>query len=502
MTARPMTKRTAFLLSRGMRVGPVWRAMADELARDYRVVAAIHASELPAWEGGPAELIILDRAIEAAAPLSGRWHDKAAEIERDIGLKAYRAAQSYLLYRRMGLEYYGHFPPFYENENLILQEFVGSYQVINDIFQRYEPDVCFYMTLVLAHRRGVFCYGLHFPSIFGDGKIMLTYGVSRQNVRLSYLNANPELITPQSFEAADRLLQAAKSELREMSYLTESKAKRSLGTKLRGLASRVVSKEFGREFPALIRNRRNARWLAKRVVHAPPSNPYVVVFLQRQPEASTTAQAPRWVDQDKVVEKLATNAPVGWTVLVKENPRTYGARGRRYFGPLLDIPNVRLCHPSVPTIDLLRNCEGIVAVTGTVGLEGILMGKRVVALGRPFYTICDAVCVADDEEEVFPALLDKAWEPSRFAGSRRTFLAALIESVDDFGPAARGKVWPEANLAGRQLAVALRRADEFTARFKISPDQFGWPVDAHVPAGRWLALQQALKRPALREMMP
>jgi hypothetical protein len=492
-----------------MRVAHVWRAMADELALDYRVVAAIHEEELEAWHGSGAELVVYDRQIEEAARAAGgELKAQAADIERTTGLNAYRAAQSYLFYRRQSLEFYGRFPSWYEKESRVLEEFVGSFKVLTGIFERFTPDVCFYetpdlishyMLLTLASQRGVFCYGLHFPSIFGDGKIMLTYGVSRQNVRLNYLYAHPELIEPSSFAVADVLLDQAGKKLHEMSYLTVAKSRPAAAGRLVGRLRRLADPAWWSSLPRSTRNRINEKWLSTRVIYEPPDKPYLVVFLQRQPEASTTAQAPRWVDQEKVIERIATSAPVGWTILVKENPRSYGVRGKRYFGPLLDIPNVRLCHPSVQTLDLLRECAGIVAITGTVGLEGILLGKRVVALGRPFYAACDGVAIIDTEEEIFPALLDPDLDPGRFAEARRTFLAALAQAVDDFGPPPHGKIWPAPSLAGVQLAEALRGNDNFVQKHGIVPELFGSPIDAQPPASAMRTRFAALKQIGNRE---
>ena len=105
--------------------------MADELAQNYRVLALVQETELAAWEGVDAEVVVLEREIaNATVAVDGRWVEEAARIERETGLTAYRAAQPYLLYRRFSLKYYGKYPSLYEREERILRDYVGSYFVL------------------------------------------------------------------------------------------------------------------------------------------------------------------------------------------------------------------------------------------------------------------------------------------------------------------------------------------------------------------------------------
>ena len=83
---------------------------------------------------------------------------------------------------------------------------------------------------------------------------------------------------------------------------------------------------------------------------------------------------------------IAINAPSGLKIVVKEHPRGYGSRGAAFFGPLPNLPPVILCHPSVDSMRLISHAEAVVAISGTAGLEGILLDKRVGVLGRPFYS--------------------------------------------------------------------------------------------------------------------
>ena len=49
------------------------------------------------------------------------------------------------------------------------------------------------------------------------------------------------------------------------------------------------------------------------------------------------------------------------------------------------IPNVRLIDPRIPAHTLIAASQAVTVINSTVGFEGLLYGKPVIALGRVFY---------------------------------------------------------------------------------------------------------------------
>jgi hypothetical protein len=113
---------------------------------------------------------------------------------------------------------------------------------------------------------------------------------------------------------------------------------------------------------------------------------YVYFPLHLQPEMTTSALGGVYRDQAYAIETLAALLPEGVFIYVKENPKQ-GAymRGPLFFHRLKRIPSVRILPSHANTYDLLKNCEFVATITGTVGWEAIRSGKRVLLFGNGWY---------------------------------------------------------------------------------------------------------------------
>jgi hypothetical protein len=198
--------------------------------------------------------------------------------------------------------------------------------------------------------------------------------------------------------------------------------------------------------------------------------------MHRQPEASTASQIPRWVDQEVVIEQMAINAPVGWKIVVKEHPRNYGSRGAEYYARLLDLPNVVLVHPALESDSLIRGCAALVSLTGSAGLEAILLGKPVATLGRPYYSVMPCVRLMDYPDEIWRLLKDRSWIAEAASEQRETWIAAYLQALTYLGPVEYGKIWPPFNVAAPSFAAGLKRTIEFIEVNGLKPRDFnpGW----------------------------
>ena len=131
------TRQTIIILSRGVRLAAMFREVARSLAKEYRVVVVMYnQAEQEIWrETKGIECIDLAAKIkEEVACDDVRLAERTREIERAIDVPLYRAASNYLLYRRFAKDYYGEWPPFYDTERHMMEEFVGSYGVLKSVF--------------------------------------------------------------------------------------------------------------------------------------------------------------------------------------------------------------------------------------------------------------------------------------------------------------------------------------------------------------------------------
>ena len=496
-------RKTVLLLSRGTRTRRLFLDMARNLAEDHRIVVmspewtVADFSSMPSVEVRRYHTADIDApGRPGRGPGVGELRGRVREIEERLGLPVYKAASNYLLYGRFVKQYGGRWG-YLEREEEILRAFVGAYDELSRVFEETRPDVVFYETLdfiasyvafALARSRGVF--GLEFRfSPLGQGRVFPAFGLFRRNVLLEHLYEHRDAIRPESYASADDVLSALRERLGGALY---AKMHRTLVRENSPFNPRRI-------LPALldprsaVRGLQNIRWharcaanrlwLGRHLSRQVPEQPYLIFFMQHIPEASTCSEAPRWVDQDMVIEQLAINAPGHLRVVVKEHPRSYGHRGPAFFGPLQNLPNVTLCHPSTDNYELISGAEAVVAINGSVGLEGILLGKRVGILGRSSYSIYRGARLLDHPEEIYDALRDATWHPEEMVQERRGFLAAYLQASYPFGHGSGLEIYP--SNGGDLWAEALRQTMAGIERYGLQPSAClsGLPADpVSVPA--------------------
>lgn len=479
--------------------------MARNLARDHRVIvmapppAASGFSRIDGVEVHHYKTLDVDLSPSRRAPepVSTELRERARTIERDLRLPVYKAASNYLLYARFVRSYGGSWN-YLEHESDILEAYVGAYDELTILFDKMKPEIVFYETLdfitsymafAMARARGVFGFEFRFSPL-GTGRVFPAFGLFRRNVVLEHLYAHRDEIQPTSYSAADDILNALRERLAGASYAKMH----------RELVSESSPFNLQRLLPAIanprvaVRGLKNLRWHARTIINRlwlrhhltsrHPDGRYVLFFLQHLPEASTCSEAPRWVYQDMVVEQLAVNAPGDIGVVVKEHPRSYGHRGRAFWKPLQDLPNVTICHPSADNFELLSGAEAVVAINGSIGFEGILLGKRVGILGRSSYSIYRGARLLDHPDDIYAELEDPLWRPETMVEERRDFLAAYLQASYEFGHGSGLEIYPRNG--GDLWADALRQVSEFTRAHQLSPADFesGLMVPLGGTAGR------------------
>lgn len=112
---------------------------------------------------------------------------------------------------------------------------------------------------------------------------------------------------------------------------------------------------------------------------------YVLYPIHFQPEASTLVQAPLYLDQVALLEEIAKSLPIDHRLYVKEHLSNRGRRPLGFYNAIKAIPSVRLLGPDEDTFALIRSASVIAVITGTVGWEGLMFGKPVVAFGDAFF---------------------------------------------------------------------------------------------------------------------
>lgn len=115
---------------------------------------------------------------------------------------------------------------------------------------------------------------------------------------------------------------------------------------------------------------------------------FVYYPLSFQPESSTLIESPFYNNQLEVISNIARSLPIEYKLYVKEHPVQVmeGWRSISYYKTIIDMPNVRLLHPSVSNDEILENCSLVITITGTLGLEAALYKKPSIVFADVIYS--------------------------------------------------------------------------------------------------------------------
>ena len=170
-------------------------------------------------------------------------------------------------------------------------------------------------------------------------------------------------------------------------------------------------------FFSLISFQLNSWYLYKRIgkisiksIEDLSERPYLFYALPLEPEFSVQARCKEFNDQNAIIKLLALNLPIGFDLIIKEHS-DIGRRNIKFYKDLLKIPNIKMAHPSIRGIDLVRRARAVASMTGTVSLEATLLGKRAIefSLHSSFSFLKNIVTIKDFSkirEKVFFALAE------------------------------------------------------------------------------------------------
>jgi len=158
-----------------------------------------------------------------------------------------------------------------------------------------------------------------------------------------------------------------------------------------------------------------------------PNQSYVYFPLHAQPEISLMVWARYLTDQPAVVRNVAQSLPAGMELYVNEHPYMNGARRSGYYDRLRRLPNVRILPRSVNSSRVMDDAEAVVTISSTAGLEALVRGVPVLALGRPGYRKLHMVHTLDGYEELTETLVD-AVAAGVDMDEVRAYVAAALEA--------------------------------------------------------------------------
>jgi hypothetical protein len=122
----------------------------------------------------------------------------------------------------------------------------------------------------------------------------------------------------------------------------------------------------------------------------PESDESFIFFpLHVQPEASSEIFSPWFSDQISLIKNIALAMPINVKLYVKEHKPMLGRREGllRYYKKIKSIPNVKLISPYASSRQFIERSISNIVITGTVGWESLLYGKKPLVFGNVHYNI-------------------------------------------------------------------------------------------------------------------
>lgn len=140
---------------------------------------------------------------------------------------------------------------------------------------------------------------------------------------------------------------------------------------------------------------------------------YVYYPLHYQPEASTCVCAQKYEKQLYFIDSLAKSLPADTVLYVKEHYALLGHRDPHFYIDLQKYPNIRLINPWESSRKLIEKSVAVATLTGTAGLEAMLLRKPVFVCGNAVYETAPGIIKVDDIYGNYMNNIESWEKPSR-----------------------------------------------------------------------------------------
>jgi len=139
--------------------------------------------------------------------------------------------------------------------------------------------------------------------------------------------------------------------------------------------------------------------------------PFIYFPLHSEPERALSVAAPYYTNQLAVIFNIAQSLPAGYFLYIKEHPlmKILNWRSTSYYKAILNLPNVKLLHPSISSKDVIQKSSLVITIAGTTGFEALFYKKPVITFSKTGYSTIPSVHTIKKIEEL-PTILKSSLE--------------------------------------------------------------------------------------------
>ena len=145
------------------------------------------------------------------------------------------------------------------------------------------------------------------------------------------------------------------------------------------------------------------RFLEKNSIKNPLFKEKFIYFpLHVQPERNIDIDAPYYSNQLEVIENIARSLPIQYKLYVKEHNsmKFRNWRQKSFYNSVLNLPNVKLIHPSLNPLEIIKNCSLVITIAGSTGLEAAFYEKPTIIFADVSYSNLSCVKKIKNFEEL------------------------------------------------------------------------------------------------------
>lgn len=112
-----------------------------------------------------------------------------------------------------------------------------------------------------------------------------------------------------------------------------------------------------------------------------------VLFLQYEPEITTSLYAYPFKTQKQWIQTVLTHVEKESILYIKEHPAMFSKRSLSFYLSLKKHRRVVLVDPSVPSKELMNGAKAVLTLNSTVGIESLKLGTPVISFGNAYFNI-------------------------------------------------------------------------------------------------------------------
>lgn len=130
---------------------------------------------------------------------------------------------------------------------------------------------------------------------------------------------------------------------------------------------------------------------------------FVYFPLAQEPERTLLMATPFYTNQPAVITNIAKSLPIGYELYVKEHPamKFVGWRDISFYQQILDLPNVKLIHPSISQDEMIKKCSLVITINGTASIEAVFHRKPAIVFShKSGYNVLSSVNTINKIEDL------------------------------------------------------------------------------------------------------